>query len=318
MIVDRDDRILFLFAQGADNVIGTFLHLWVSTLYGIQLDARRIASCLNRRYRAATKSDAIVLTTHYDNLVARLWSALDAVALDAIADTSSKHYHLVVGIFLIILFMLECQHRTTNQWLAEFVTKVRSTIRCLNEYLFRSLIEPLTLRHILLPGIVGALLAWIRCHIDSSSCYRPRTYATTHTVANLTASTCCSTIERFYGSREVVCLSLQGDDTLYLLNVIEIRSRVVSRGELLYLRTLTECHIILVCRQYLVRILLCCLLNHLEQRRLHLLTIDDECATEYLVAAVLRVNLCEAKELRVSQRTAQLLCNIIEVCYFLF
>ena len=128
VIVDRDDRILFLLAQGTDDVVCTLLHLWVGTLYGIQLDARRIASCLNRRNRAAAKTDAVVLTTHYDNLVARLWCALDAVALDAVADTSCKHYHLVVGIFLVILLMLEGQHRTADQRLAELVAEVRSTV----------------------------------------------------------------------------------------------------------------------------------------------------------------------------------------------
>ena len=114
-----------------------------------------------------------------------------------------------------------------------------------------------------------------------------------------------------------MCLCLQGDDTLHLLDVIEVRSSVVGRRELLYLRTLAEGHIVLVCRQYLVWILLCCLLDHLEQRRLHFLAVDDEGTAEYLMAAVLRVYLCEAEELRVSQRTSQLLCHIVEVCYFL-
>ena len=69
------------------------------------------------------------------------------------------------------------------------------------------------------------------------------------------------------------------------------------RCELLHNRTLRESHIVFVCRENLVRVLLCCLLDHSEQRRLHLLAVDDERTAEDLVAAVLRVDLCETENL---------------------
>ena len=82
-------------------------------------------------------------------------------------------------------------------------------------------------------------------------------------------------------------------------------------------RALREGHIVLVRAQYLVGILFCRLLNHVEKRRFHLLSVDDEHAAEYLVAAVLRVNLGEAEYLGVGQRPSQLLLYLVKVLYFL-
>ncbi len=47
--------------------------------------------------------------------------------------------------------MLKSKQRTTDKRLSELVTKVRCTVRCLDQYLLRSLIEPLALLHALLP-----------------------------------------------------------------------------------------------------------------------------------------------------------------------
>ena len=66
-----------------------------------------------------------------------------------------------------------------------------------------------------------------------------------------------------------------------------------------------------------MRILLCRLLDHVEERRLHLLAVDDEHTAEYLVAAVLRVDLREAENLRVGQRAAELFLNLVQILYFL-
>ena len=82
-------------------------------------------------------------------------------------------------------------------------------------------------------------------------------------------------------------LSLQRDDTLHLLYFIEVWLRVVAWRELLYHWSLSEGYVVSVCREYLVRVLLRGLLNHLEERRLLLHSVDDECAAEYLVTAVL-------------------------------
>ena len=66
-----------------------------------------------------------------------------------------------------------------------------------------------------------------------------------------------------------------------------------------------------------MRIFLRCLLNHAEERRFHLLSVDDEHTAEYLVAAVFGVNLGEAEYLRVGQRPSQLLLHVVKVVYFL-
>ena len=110
--------------------------------------------------------------------------------------------------------MLEGEQRTCNQRLTELVAEIARTVRCLDENLFRSLIEPLTNWQDVLPIAQGwctavvFLQAGISSHIYSSSSDRPRADTTAHTVANLTPRTSCCSIEWLNGSREVVGLGL--------------------------------------------------------------------------------------------------------------
>ena len=82
-------------------------------------------------------------------------------------------------------------------------------------------------------------------------------------------------------------LSLQRDDTLDILHLEEIAGSLIGWSKLLDNRTLRESHVVLVGRENLVRVLVGGLLDHAEERRLHLLTVDDKLAAEDLVAAVL-------------------------------
>ena len=82
-------------------------------------------------------------------------------------------------------------------------------------------------------------------------------------------------------------LCLQRDNTLDILHLEEIAGSLIGWSKLLDDRTLRECHIILIGRENLVRVLLSGLLDHAEKRRFHLLTVDDKLAAENLVAAVL-------------------------------
>ena len=82
-------------------------------------------------------------------------------------------------------------------------------------------------------------------------------------------------------------LSLQRDNTLDILHLEEIAGSLIGWSKLLDNRTLRESHVVLVSREDFVRILVGGLLDHVEERRLHLLTVDDKLAAEDLVAAVL-------------------------------
>ena len=82
-------------------------------------------------------------------------------------------------------------------------------------------------------------------------------------------------------------LSLQRDNTLDIFHLEEIAGSLIGWSKLLDNRTLRESHVVLVSRENLVRILVGGLLDHVEERRLHLLTVDDKLAAENLVAAVL-------------------------------
>ena len=108
-------------------------------------------------------------------------------------------------------------------------------------------------------------------------------------------------------------LSLQGDDALDVLHLEPVARALVSRSELLHYRSLSECHIILVCGKNLSRVLGSSLLDHGKERTLLLLTVDDERATENLMTAMLRVDLCKTEYLRVGQRTTVLLFYLMKV-----
>ena len=113
-----------------------------------------------------------------------------------------------------------------------------------------------------------------------------------------------------------MCLGLERDHALYVLNLEEVACRLILGCKLLHDGSLSERHVVLVSRENLVRVLVGGLLDHLEERALHLLTVDDERAAEDLMTAVLRVDLCETKDLAVGQRTAYLLLHIVEILDF--
>ena len=68
--------------------------------------------------------------------------------------------------------MLEGEQRTGDKRLTELVTEVTCTVRCLDENLLRSLIQPFANRQNVLPWTT-AVKTWISSHVDSCSSYRP-------------------------------------------------------------------------------------------------------------------------------------------------
>ena len=128
MVMDAHHRVHILLAQSAHEVVSTFLHLGVSTLHSVQLDAVAVAASVYRRHRAATQTDAVVVATYDHHLVALLGLLLQAVALGAIAHTAGEHDNLVVSIFLSFLLMLESEHRAADERLSKLVAEVAGTV----------------------------------------------------------------------------------------------------------------------------------------------------------------------------------------------
>ena len=93
---------------------------------------------------------------------------------------------------------------------------------------------------------------------------------------------------------------------------------MVGRSKLLDNRSLSKGHIVLVCRDNLATMCLSGVLDQLEEARLHLLAVDNEGTTKYLVATMLGVDLCETKHLRVGQWTATVFLNLFEVVHLVF
>ena len=124
MVVDADYRVLIVLNECTNQVVGTLLHLRVGTLNSVQLDTVAVTACIYRRNRTTTKTDTIVVTTYYDNLVALLWLTLLVVTLFAVANTTSEHDYLIVCILLTVLLVLESKHRTGDERLTKLVTEV--------------------------------------------------------------------------------------------------------------------------------------------------------------------------------------------------
>ena len=112
-------------------------------------------------------------------------------------------------------------------------------------------------------------------------------------------------------------LSLQGDDALYVCHSEVIAGALVFRGELLHDGTLREGHVVLVGGEYPVGILLRGLLDKGEKGAFLLFPVYDKGSAEYLVAAMLGVDLGEAEYLAVSQRAAVLFLQLVQVVHLL-
>ena len=312
VIVDTDNRIHLFLTKSTYQVVGTFLHLWIGSLNSIEFDTARITTCLYRRNGTSTKSDAIVITTNNHNLVAFLGLFLQAVAFRSITYATSQHNDFVVSILLLTFLMFESQDRTADKRLSELVSEIRGTIRSLDENLLRRLVKPFANWQKLLPLTVF-FCARITGHIDCSTCDWPRTNASTHTVTNLTACSCRSSVERFHRCGEVVRLSLEADDTLNVADNEIVARAVILRGKLLHDRSFSKSDIIFISGNDMMRILLGRLLNHLEEGRLLLLAIDDKGSTEDFVSAMLAVNLGKTKDLAISKFTAKLTFHLMQI-----
>ena len=313
VVVDRDDGVVVLLAHGTDSVVGTLLHFGIRALDSVQLDIALILTCCHARYCATTHTDTVVVATEQNDLITSRRLIFQAVDLATIADTSGLHNHLVVTELLALLAVLEGEQRTADQRLTELVTEVACTIRCLDQNVGRSLIEPLTRGHLRLPR-VRVVQTRISGHIHRSTCNGERALTTSDTVADLTARTRRCTVERLYGCGEVMGLGLDRDNALEILNRKVIRHIVTLGCELLNNRTLQECAVVLVSRRNAIGVSLCCMLDQVEQRRRFLLAIDHERTAEDLVAAVLRIHLRETEHLAVGQRATHLLAYLFEVC----
>ena len=321
--MDAHHGVDVFLAEGAHQVVGAFLHLGVGALHGVELNAVGVAAGVDRRHGAAAQADAVVVAAHHHDFVAFLRLFLQAVALGAVAHAAGQHNHLVVGILLVVLLVLEGEHGTADERLAELVAEVGGSVGGLDENLLGCLVEPLAHGQDVLPRALGVAVPLVvgetrvGRHVDSGAGDGPGAYAAAHTVAYLAAGAGGGAVEGLHGGGEVVGLGLERDDALHLFHSEIVGGGLVFRGELLHDGALCERHIVFIGGENLVGILLGGFLDEGEERRLHLLAVDDEGAAENLVAAVLGVDLGEAEHLGVGEGTAQLGGHVVQI-YYLF
>ena len=250
VVVDGDDGIVFTLRERADDVLDALLHLGVGALYGVELDSTGILPRVHRADGTTAHTDAVVVTTEQDDLFTRLGSALLCIAAAGIADTTSEHDDLVeaVGRFVGLTFVLEGQHRATDEWLTELIPEVARTIGCLREDLTGRLVEPRAGSAVLLPRAIGCR-AGIARHIDGRPSQRHAGTTTSHTVTDLTTGTGSSAVEGLDGRGEVVRLSLEAQHAVNGLTDEEVG--LITRGgsELLKVAgAIDEGHIVLISR----------------------------------------------------------------------
>ena len=316
MVVDRNHGILLPLGQGADHIGHALLHLGVGTLHGVELDGVGILPGLHRAYGAAAHADAVVVTTHHHYFLAGYGCALDGIFPGCVAHAAGKHYHLVIGIHAAVLVVLEGEQRAADERLAEFVAEVRGAVRGLDQDLGRGLIEPHAGIHHQLPVVLGAQTR-VGGHVYGCAGDGERGLAAPETVADLAAGAGGSAIEGLHGGGEVVGLCLERDHGVEILHLEVVGSVGVDGVELVYRGTLEEGHIIFVSAHKAVGALLRGAFDQFEERQRFLLAVDDECAVEDLVAAVLRVDLREAEYLRVGEGAPQLLGEAAQIGFLL-
>ena len=250
VVVDGDDGIVFTLRERADDVLDALLHLGVGALYGIELDSAGILPRVHRADGTTTHTDTVVVTTEEDDLFARLGSTLLCIAAAGVADTTSEHNDLVeaVGRFVALAFVLEGQHRATDEWLTELIPEVARTIGRLREDLAGRLVEPRAGSAVLLPGAISCR-AGVARHVDGRPCQRHAGTTTSHTVTDLTTGTGSSAVEGLDGRGEVVRLSLEAQHAVDGLTDEEVG--LIPRGgsELLEVAgAIDEGHIVLISR----------------------------------------------------------------------
>ena len=142
MVVDAHHRVFVALAEGAHQVVGTFLHLGIGTLHGVEFDARAVASRLDRRHTAAAQTNTIVVATHNDHFIALLGCDFEGIATCAVAYTACEHDDLVVAIAFIVLLMFKREYATRDERLAKLIAEVARAVARLDENLSGCLIEP--------------------------------------------------------------------------------------------------------------------------------------------------------------------------------
>ena len=250
VVVDGDDGIVFTLRECADDVLDALLHLGVGALYGVELDSASILPRVHRADGTTAHTDAVVVTTEQDDLFAWLGSTLLCIAAAGVADTTSEHDDLVeaVGRFVGLAFVLEGQHRATDERLTELIPEVARSIGCFRQDLTRRLVEPRAGSAVLLPRAISSR-AGVARHIDGRPSQRHAGTTTSHTVTDLTTGTGSSAVEGLDGRGEVVRLSLEAQHAVDGLTDEEVG--LIPRGgsELLEVAgAVDEGHIVLISR----------------------------------------------------------------------
>ena len=263
MVMHRDNGIAATFRHGSDGIIDSFLHLRVGPLHSVQLNSPCIFTCCNRRHCSSAHADAVIITSHKQNCIIIARNLFQAVFFLGIANTACLHNHFIIAVSSFFICIFKSAQRAANDWLAEFISEVRSSIRSFDKNLLRSLVKPFARRFF--PRAWILLKARIAGHIDCSASDWEGTFSACHTVANLTACASCRTIKRLDSGRKVVSLCFQRNDCLFIISCIKRWLAATLRMKKIQLWAFNKGAIVFICRNYFTRIGLSCLLDKLEE-----------------------------------------------------
>ena len=318
VVVYGNNRVGIHFGNATDGVIDALLHFGVGTLHGVELDVVFVLTCGNATYCAAAHADSVIVAAeHHDRQVGGR-SAFDAILTTRITNAARLHYHLVKTIHPAVFLVLECEQRTINQRLSKLVAEVARAVGRLDENLHRGLIEPIALLYLAFPTAAVVLKTRVRCHINCRTSNRETALAARHTVANFAARTCCSTIERLHGGREIVGFCLHRKHRLHVLDfkfggLVGLFGRKLLRNV-----SVKKRHIVFVSGYDTAWIGFGSVFYELEKRFGLFFAVNYKSAAENLVSAVFGVNLRKTKHFGVCKRSAELFGESFEVLDFGF
>ena len=273
-------------------------------------------SGLYGRNRSTAHADAVIVATHDHNFFPGFGRSFDRVFFSCESNAAGKHYDLVVGVETAVFIVLERQQRTADQWLTEFVSEIRCSVRSLYEDVAGGLIEPYPRIAHEFPAVIGAH-AGIGSHIDGRSRNRKRCAASAESVADFSAGSCGSSVERLHCRWEIVGFRFERYDGVDGAHVKQVGPVGIFRRKLLDTRALDKGHIVFIGGYESVGVFLRGLFYEFEQRKGLFLSVDNESAVENFMTAMLGIDLGETENFAVGQRTSEFVRETTEILLFI-
>ncbi len=297
-VVDRENRVGPSERRArVDDALAPPLHFGVAALDGIEVERFRIRAGHHGGRRAASQADAHRRPADLHDQRPDLHVLLQDLRAADDPHAAGEHDRFVVAAQFARDLALVRAEEPAQLRTPEFVAERRAAQGTFRHDLQRRGQPLREVRVHPLPRLRIPRYAQVGDHESADARHRARTRARRRLVADLAADARRRARIRRNRRRVVVRLDLHELVDLVLAERVGVRLGI--RRENVRREALHHRRIVRVGRERIQRTLLVRVLDHLEERMLLLLAVDDEFRAENLVAAVLRVDLPEHDKLRI-------------------